>query len=162
MRSLVAEEQGDQQQALEELRRAHALEPANQEIVRRLGVRLLRTRQVDEAITLLEKATAGEADPELLYLLGEAFLLNQRPDAAVAPLEKAVKVMPQLTPARGALGRAYLQTGRAAEAIPHLEAGLSQDRDGSLYYQLAQAYQRAGRTEEAKKALAEYQKRRKN
>ena len=159
VRSLAAEDQGRPQDALEELRRARALDPSNREIMRRLGVRLLRTRQVDEAITLLEEATRGETEPELRYLLGEAYLLAQRAADAVAPLEAAVKTMPQLTPARTALGRAYLQTGRPAEAIPHLEAGLPQDRDGSLYYQLAQAYQRAGRMEEAKKALGEYQRR---
>ncbi len=61
---------------------------------------------------------------------------------------------------RALLGRAYVQAGRYAEAVPHLEASVEADQDGDMHYQLARAYQALGRVEDAQKAMAEYQKRR--
>jgi Flp pilus assembly protein TadD len=61
--------------------------------------------------------------------------------------------------AHAALGRALLQSGEAAQAVPHLEKALPTDPDGSLHYQLAQAMQRTGNAERARALLAEYQRR---
>jgi Flp pilus assembly protein TadD len=66
---------------------------------------------------------------------------------------------PTMLEAHAALGRALLQSGEAAQAVPHLEKALPTDPDGSLHYQLAQAMQRTGNAERAKVLLAEYQKR---
>ena len=57
-----------------------------------------------------------------------------------------------------ALGQALLQTGKAGEAIPLLEAAVSADRDGSIHFQLFRAYQLTHRDAEAKRALADYQR----
>jgi predicted Zn-dependent protease len=65
-------------------------------------------------------------------------------------------------PVRASLGRALLQSGDAAAALPHLQAAAKADdpeSDGAIHYQLAQVYQRLGRAADAKAALAEYQKR---
>ena len=43
------------------------------------------------------------------------------------------------------------------EAIPHLKLVLASDQDGTLHYQLAQAYRATGQVELAKKMLAEYE-----
>jgi hypothetical protein len=42
--------------------------------------------------------------------------------------------------------------------VAHLERALPVDNDGSLRFQLARAYQAAGRREEAAKTMADYQK----
>ena len=65
---------------------------------------------------------------------------------------------------RASLGRALLQSGDAAAALPHLLAAAAAaaddpHSDGAAHYQLAQAYQRLGRADQARVALAEYQKR---
>jgi len=72
-------------------------------------------------------------------------------------LENAVQLSPELTGAHSALGRAYMSLGEAAKAIPHLKEGLSSDEDGSLHFQLSQAYQRTGQKELARRTLAQYQ-----
>ncbi len=59
-------------------------------------------------------------------------------------------------PARASLGLALLRLDRAAEAIPHLEAALPADSDGSTHFRLAQAFRQAGRTAEAEGMLAKY------
>ena len=59
--------------------------------------------------------------------------------------------------AHKSLARADLATGKATEAIPHLKLALPTDEDGSLHFQLAQAYRASGQSELAKKTLADYQ-----
>ena len=48
---------------------------------------------------------------------------------------------------RLALGRAYVQKGDFAAAIPLIEAQLAGDQDGSLHVQLARAYTGIGQRE---------------
>jgi predicted Zn-dependent protease len=76
---------------------------------------------------------------------------------AIPFLEKVVKSDPNHMPARAALGLAYLRVGRAAEAIPHLKAARDVEDDGSLYYQLAQAYQRAGQQPLARENMQRFE-----
>jgi predicted Zn-dependent protease len=60
--------------------------------------------------------------------------------------------------AHKSLARAYLATGKSAEAVPHLKLALPTDVDGSLHYQLAKAYEETGRAALSKYMLEEYQK----
>ena len=90
-------------------------------------------------------------------MYGDTLLQAQKLERAIPPLEAAVKRDPSMIEARVSLARAYLQGGRSAEAIPHLEAALPTDEDGSLHYQLARAYQATGQIERAKQMLAKYQ-----
>ena len=60
-------------------------------------------------------------------------------------------------PAQASLGLAQSRVGKSAAAIPHLEAALALDDDGSMHYQLARAYQAAGLAEKAQKAMSAYQ-----
>jgi thioredoxin-like negative regulator of GroEL len=46
-------------------------------------------------------------------------------------------------------------------AVPHLEAALPTDEDGSLHLQLARAYRETGRPDEATRLLAAFQELRK-
>ena len=64
--------------------------------------------------------------------------------------------------ARAALGRAYLDLGDMAKAIPPLLAALDTDDDGSLHYQLARAYRGSGQSEFADQALAQFREIRKS
>ena len=52
-----------------------------------------------------------------------------------------------------------MQAGRFEAALPHLEAAAPEDDDGDVHYQLARAFQALQRTDDAKAAMAEYQKR---
>ena len=47
--------------------------------------------------------------------------------------------------------------GKSAEAVPHLERALELDDDGSLHFQLANAYRASGNAEKARAAMAQYQ-----
>ena len=58
---------------------------------------------------------------------------------------------------RLALGRAYLQNGDFAAAIPLIEARSPSDQDGSLHVQLARAYTGLGQRDKATALLARSQ-----
>src|SRR5262249_26321633 len=60
------------------------------------------------------------------------------------------------------LGRAYLESGAAAKAIPALQAALETDTDGSLHFQLARAYRATGQPDLASAAVARFQELRKS
>ena len=94
---------------------------------------------------------------DMQFMLGDAILNQQRAPEAIPLLRRAVEIDPAYLHAHASLARSYTQTGEAEKAIPHLERALAVDTDGALHYQLARAYQAAGRVEEAKKLLARYQ-----
>ena len=79
-------------------------------------------------------------------------------EEAIPLLKRALAHNPELLVAHKALARAFLAAGRPAEAIPHLQAALATDEDGSLHYQIASAYRASGQPALSKKALSEYQK----
>lgn len=94
---------------------------------------------------------------EMQFVLGDSLMNQQQVEAAVSPLTKAVTLRPDYPAAHAVLGRALLQMGRAAEAIPHLVSALPADSDGSLHFQLSRAYRDAGQAEKSAAALKIYQ-----
>ena len=107
---------------------------------------------------IFEKLLAADRrSPDLNFFVGEAHLRLEQPEPAVAYLETAVRLNPKLLPAHASLGLAYMRTGKPLAAIPHLEAVLEADDDGSLHFQLARAYRAAGNAAKANQAMTEYQ-----
>lgn len=160
MRAGIARDQGQALEAVTQLKEALKLAPGDPGLERELAGALYAARNLQEALPLLEKLHGLAPDaPDLLVALGDALLQGQQVERAVTLLSRAVTIDPTMVPAHAALGRALLQAGEAARAIPHLEKALPTDGDGSLHYQLAQAFQRTGNADRARALLAEYQKR---
>lgn len=114
------------------------------------------------ALTLADELLRQNAtSPELNFVKGDILLGSQEPEKAIPYLETALKFNSNLMPAHDALGRAYMQVGRQAAAIPHLQAALSIDEDGSVHYQLARAFQATGQPELAKRILEDSAQRQK-
>jgi tetratricopeptide (TPR) repeat protein len=78
---------------------------------------------------------------------------------AVTLLRKAIDLDASLPEAHYQLGRLALESGRAGEALPHLEtvAGLTPDQS-KVHYLLARAYRRLGRGEEARSHLKTFRR----
>jgi tetratricopeptide (TPR) repeat protein len=113
----------------------------------------------ETARPLLEKATKQSPDSaELNYWTGFTLLGLEKPEEAIPYLEKAVKGDPTVLQPQRDLARAYLRVGQVEKAIPHLKAALPLDNDGTLYYQLAQAYRKSGQKELEKEMLAKFRK----
>ena len=157
-RGLMFRNQGRQQESIDELKRAQALVPDDPRIQRELATSYYLNRDYESAERLFERLLKLEPkSAELQFMYGDTLLQAQKPETAIAHLEAAARVNPEVLPGRAALARAYLQVGRQADAIPHLKAALEIDEDGSLHYQLARAYQATGQAALAKQMLAKYE-----
>jgi Flp pilus assembly protein TadD len=93
----------------------------------------------------------------LLELMGFSLLQLRRLDEALPILQRALAKNPADPGRQLALGRAHLQHGDFAEAVPLIEAQLPGDRDGSLHIQLARAYAGLGQREKSQALLARSQ-----
>jgi tetratricopeptide (TPR) repeat protein len=145
-------------EAVQEWRAAQKLAPGEPRIDAELGMALYRASDYASAIPVLDGVLKKVGDiSELVFMLGDSYLRSERPEEALPLLERAVKLNAALLPARASLGLALMRLERPVEAVTHLAAALDLDDDGNLHYQLAQAQQRAGNAEEAKKLLVKYQ-----
>jgi len=86
------------------------------------------------------------------YVLGEISRQAQQWDDAIEHFSKAAKLDASFVNAYLALGFSLNAAGRYAEAIPPLETGAKlQPENPTVHYQLAIAYGRVGRKEDAKR-----------
>ena len=110
-----------------------------------------------EALPLLERFHQSEPDdPGWTGMLGSALAAEQKYERAVPLLETALRNPEAPVTARLELGRSLLALDQPERALPHLQASLGLDEDGSLHYQLAQAFRRLGMRQEAGEALEQY------
>jgi predicted Zn-dependent protease len=144
--------------AASEWREALKLSPADWEIQKQLAISLKLAQDYSAALPLLRELLRQQpSSAELNYLAGDTLLAQQKAEEAIPLLKRAVIHDPKFLAAHKSLARADLAAGKPIEAIPHLKLAMPTDEDGSLHFQLAQAYQASGQSELAKKALEDYQ-----
>lgn len=145
-------------EAAEQLEQALRLRPGDDDIQTELAIALYQSRQFDQAEPHLQALLAQyPKESNWPFMIGDILLNRQQVEAALPLLEKAIELQDDLLPAHHALGRAYMQLGRDADAVGSLEKALPIDNDGSLHYQLAQAYRASGNREAAVPVLKKYQ-----
>jgi len=106
----------------------------------------------------MEQFRAGLAveptNPQLHYDLGLALKLKDNPTAAIAELEQAEKLDPQLPDPPYTLGVLYMQLGRFAEAQAELEKATAlRQNNGDAWAILGNVYKETGEFEKATAAL---------
>ena len=152
------DEQGIFREAAQHWRQALGLAPESFELRKGWALSLYNGGDFEQAGPVFEELLAAHTDSaDLNYLYGSTLLLSEEARKAVPYLEQSLRIDPASVRVRGALGNALLQLRSFEKAIPYLTAALSSDEDGRVHYQLARAYQGAGRSEEARQALAAYQ-----
>jgi predicted Zn-dependent protease len=131
--------------AVSELKAAVRLAPQQPEFQYELASAYYLARDYEATLAALAPLLARYPDDaRLLTLEAQALLQLQRADEAVPILTRLVERRPNDPALKLALGRAYLQSGDYAAAIPLLESRLDADTDGSLHMQLARAYSATG------------------
>ena len=162
LRAQIARGQGQHLESVTEWRAALQMLPGNLRIRQELAASLFMAQDYKSALAECEALLqSGVTSPEVHFIAGDSLLRLEQPDKAVAHLHAALKADPKLLAADASLGLALSRLGHHAEAIPHLEKALELDDDGSLYYQLARAYQATGARDKAAAAMAKYQEVRK-
>jgi predicted Zn-dependent protease len=154
LRADIARGQGQYLAEVQEWRAALAMKPGDASLDHELAVSVFLAGDFRAA---LEEAKKLPRSAETEFLKGESLLRLERPDEAIAPLKAALVANPRMTAADASLGLALARTGKSAEAIPHLVKALEFDQDGSLHFQLANAYRAAGHTEKSRAMMAKYQ-----
>jgi tetratricopeptide (TPR) repeat protein len=145
--------------AVEEWQKAYDLSGKNPAVGRQLVLALFQVQNFTEARQVLESMLQQSPQaPDLNYMYGFTLLSLKQPKEAAHYLEISLKRDPENLAAHSTLAQAYLAMGESKQAIPHLKAALPTDRDGSLHYQLARAYQSSGQTELARSMLQQYQR----
>ncbi|MFB3920547.1 MAG: tetratricopeptide repeat protein [Terriglobia bacterium] len=150
--------QGRPELAVQEWNEALKLAPDDRRLKKGLARALRLNKEYEQARLLLQELVRTEPGSlDLQYELGEALLGTGQPEESLPYLERVVKSEPRNLSARAALGLAYLRAGRPQESIPHLKAASEIENDGSLYYQLAQAYQRSGQAALARETMQRFE-----
>jgi cytochrome c-type biogenesis protein CcmH/NrfG len=139
------------------LRAVLVADPDNPQMNMRLGFVLAGTGKCGSAVTYFEKAVARGmpgADPHLG--LARCHAMARRPDRAVAELRAGDRAEPDNPVVLANLGIVLSDGGRPAEGIPSLERAVSLDPDfHEARFNLAVAYARAERREDAAREAAE-------
>ncbi|HEX5757656.1 MAG TPA: tetratricopeptide repeat protein, partial [Thermoanaerobaculia bacterium] len=131
LRALEAAARGNDPRALEELRRAAALDPANPELRQGLAEALERQGEGGAALAEFREAVRLAPDSPLAHMnLGLALARRGELAAALGALERSVELAPDLALARLRLGTVLLQSGRAADALAQLERAVALDPAG--------------------------------
>ncbi len=115
----LALENSDEEKAIEEAKKALAINPNSLRAMATLGtIELLRNKQTDQFDKVLAiNPKYGEA----WYWAGHHFVLNRRYEEAINYYRKAIALKPDLWEAREQLGINLMRIGKPDEAREHLE-----------------------------------------
>jgi tetratricopeptide (TPR) repeat protein len=157
--------QGAYPLAIARYRQVIAMSPNRPGIHLRLGRALLRQDRTfeNEAMQAFDQELAIDpTNANAAYELAVIHLRNGRYENARQGFEQALKHYPSFQEAEVGLGRALVGVGKAGEAVVHFQKAISLKPDDEVaYYHLARAYRELGKHVEQQKALAEFQRLRK-
>lgn len=152
-------DQGKLAQAIPEYHAALELQPSLDAARLGLATQYWKNRQFDQARPLLERVLAqSPKDPEANAMLADILEHDGATASALRRAQIALSGNPNLIQTRVVAARIYLKDNQPALAIQQLRQVLSADPDGSYHFLLYRAYRQAGDQQEAKAALAEFQR----
>jgi tetratricopeptide (TPR) repeat protein len=127
---LVLKEQGEFDQALAHLWRAHQLDPLAESPLRNLMLTLVDSNRLGEAVTLGERIVAGDPERyEAQLFMGIALERLNEPGRALPCLEAAVRLRPEQAEAHRNRGKALQGLGRLDEAVASYSRALELQPD---------------------------------
>ena len=159
---MIAQAYSDQSRfadALSELQRALELNPLQPEVHYAIGMIYFKQGKLDDAVREFNAELARNPDSVAAkYQIADVQLQEHRAQEAIPLLNEVLAAKPSYADGHYQLGKALLETGDVAGAIQHLErAAQLQPGEAYAFYQLSLAYRRAGRTDDATKALRTFQ-----
>jgi tetratricopeptide (TPR) repeat protein len=118
------------QEAIPELKKALALNPAEALPHNNLGIALAETGKIGDAILQYRRALEIQPDyPEARTNLGEALARTGKFEDAIAQFKSALEMAPDHAEAYSNLGAVLAQQGKTDEAIPYLQKAVSNKPD---------------------------------
>jgi tetratricopeptide (TPR) repeat protein len=151
---VACERAGDDGAALAHFERAGVLRAAFPAARFAAGVHRFRRREWAQAIAHFRAVVDSDArNVDALVNLGLALAESGRTREAEQALERALNTQPGSAEVRHALGWALHKAGRAADALPHLEAAAAADARAEWLVDLGKALADAKRPDEATKVF---------
>lgn len=146
----VYKDLGDLEAVEREYGRLVAMDPADRESLAAWAFAALQRAQYATALERFEQALRLGEDHWAHFGAGLAYLGTGDEEAAIEALTRAVAKEARFAAAHELLGTIFLRRGRYAEAADALAKALRLDSSYQYaYYKLAQAYEGAGRIDEA-------------
>jgi tetratricopeptide (TPR) repeat protein len=149
--------------AVSEFQAAIKAAPQQPGLHEQLGTEFWKLNKMEEAEAEYKRELA--IDPHSLlatYKLGSLLVESAKPEEGKPLIETALRQDPNLKEAYYYLGRSQMQLGKESEALETLKKAVAINSDPDIlaqaWYQLAIVYRRLHRMEEAKQALATFQK----
>ncbi len=138
--------------------RALELNPETRDAHYSLGQMELRAGQLTEAEReFQEELRLQPQDARARYHLAFVMELQQRRDEALKLLADVLRAQPAYADARYLTGKILIDQGQPGRAVEQLEAAVRlAPEQPHMRYQLAQAYQKLGRTQEAEQEFARF------
>jgi len=111
-RALAEKEMGRIDQSIEDLKKAHILNPKDPEILKELGLAFIRVGRINEGVRALEQALfLSGSDAETLHYLGQGYQAQKKLDPAIESYLGAKELNPDLPELYRDLGSAYKDKG---------------------------------------------------
>lgn len=152
-------DQGIYAKAIEEFRKALAIDASQTRTRYLLGVALIRDGKPAEAVPELRAAlSSNPQDAPTKYHLALALLQSQMKDEAQSLLAQVIQQDRRYADAYYQLGKLELESGDAKQAISNLESAAAlSPRSDYIHYQLSLAYGRDSRADDAQREMQLYQ-----
>jgi putative PEP-CTERM system TPR-repeat lipoprotein len=115
---------GKYEQAEQSLRQVMTAVPGNTHAAKILAATYLKTKQPKQAIGLLQRFADKSKDPQLLSLLGSAYMQDRQNDKGLEMLEKALALAPKAVGIQTQLAMAQLMSGEGSKAAEQLESAV--------------------------------------
>jgi len=155
----VLSDQREYASAIAEYRKALAIDPNQQQAHYRLGIALIESGNPQEAVSELRAALKlSPNDAATKYHLAFALIQSQQKAEAQTLLQEVIHQDPNRADAYYELGKLQLEQGDTKGAVTSLETGVKVSPDADyIHYQLAMAYRRDSRAEDAEREIKLYQ-----
>ncbi len=145
--------------ALQEYRKSLAIDPNQAQTHYLAGLALIRNGHPKDAVEELRAAlTQNPSDVSAKYHLAFALIQIQQKEEAQSLLRDVIQEDPKRADAYYELGKLQLEQGDTKGAVASLETGTKVGPDADyIHYQLAMAYRRDSREEDAQREIKLYQ-----
>jgi tetratricopeptide (TPR) repeat protein len=155
---------GDSRGAIAEYKKALAENPRLSGLHFELGQAILAKSQDPAARVAAKKEFQAElsidpSNPYAEYGLGEIFWLDSNPKAALEHFSRAIRLSPGFADAQIGLGKVWMELGAIDKALAHFSAAARlEPQNPQVHYQLALAYRKLNRPQEADREIAAFEK----
>jgi tetratricopeptide (TPR) repeat protein len=145
--------------ALQEYRKSLAIDPNQEQTHYLAGLTLIHDGHPKEAVEELRTALKlNPTDASAKYHLAFSLIQIQQKEEAQSLLRQVIQQDPNRADAYYEMGKLQLEQGDTKGAVQSLEAGIKVSPDADyIHYQLAMAYRRDSRSEDAQREIKLYQ-----